>query len=188
MITYLPEYYYYSRLMRSIMNTQGIEIDSVREALNIVFNRFFTVLSDDVGLAIEEAEFGLPNGAVLTLDERRERILARKRGYGTATIKVIKAITESYQKCTVNPIQDHAAYTVIFQFIDTTLRQTNVNDLKSLIREALPAHLDIKYNITNPGINLNLYVGFAHRQRVKQTVRQIQNSEELSITIPGVYK
>lgn len=144
LLSYLPLYYQASRVMRSICQTVGKELDDSRETIQAVFKQFYVDTADEWGLKIWERELELPPGDSETVDERRQRIKARLRGYGTATIKAIKAAAEAYDKGSIDVAVDYSQYTVI-RFVDTTGVPSNLDDLKLIVREMVPAHLALSY-------------------------------------------
>ena len=144
MLTYLPRYYETSRVMRSILQAEGSELDKLRQALDDILNQFF-VRTATWGLDRWEEELGLSPALDQPESERRDRIVSRLRGTGTATIAVVKQVAESYDKGSIDVIEDHAAYTVTIRFVDTTGVPPNLDDLKAAVRAVLPAHLVIEY-------------------------------------------
>src|SRR5690554_1842230 len=97
MLSYLPPYYETSRVMRSILQAEGAEFDKLREALDETLNQFF-VNTATWGLDQWEEELGLPITPDQLDAERRDKIISRLRGYGTATIYIVKNVAESYDK------------------------------------------------------------------------------------------
>lgn len=144
MLSFVPRYYEASRVMRSILQAEGAELDKLRQALDETLNQFFARTAT-WGLDTWEKELGLPPGQDQPDSERRDRIVSRIRGYGTATISVVKQVAESYDKGAIDVIEDHAAYTVTIRFVDTTGVPPNLSDLQAAVRAVLPAHLDVKY-------------------------------------------
>jgi hypothetical protein len=144
MLTYLPRYYETSRVMRTILQAEGVEFDKLRQALDDTLNQFF-VRTATWGLDRWEEELGLPVTPDQLESERRDKIISRLRGYGTATITVVKQVAEAYDKGAIDIVEDHAAYTITVQFVDTTGVPPNLDDLKAAVRAVVPAHLDIKY-------------------------------------------
>ncbi|AYO30796.1 DUF2313 domain-containing protein [Biomaibacter acetigenes] len=144
MLGYLPSYYETSRVMKSILQVEGTEFDKLRQALDETLNQFF-VRTATWGLNTWEEELGLPITPDQSESERRDKIISRLRGYGTATISVVKQVTESYDKGAIDVVEDHAAYTITIQFVDTTGVPPNLDDLKAAVRAVVPAHLEIKY-------------------------------------------
>ena len=143
MLTYLPRYYENSRVMRAILQAQGAELDKLRQALDEVLAQFF-VDTATWGLSIWEQMLGLPPADDETIEERRDRIKSKIRGYGTATIRTIKKVAESYDKGIIDVAEDFSKYTVI-RFVDTTGIPSNIEDLKKIVRELVPAHLANEY-------------------------------------------
>ncbi|MFS8639313.1 MAG: YmfQ family protein [Symbiobacteriaceae bacterium] len=144
MAGYLPPLYETSRVVRSMLDAAGAELDELRRALDEVLAQFF-VRTSTWGLDKWEEALGLPPAPNLTEAERRDRIVSHIRGTGTATISVVRQVAEAYDKGSIDIIEDHAAYTVIVRFVDTRGVPTNIDDLKAAVRAVLPAHLDVVY-------------------------------------------
>lgn len=144
MLEYLPPYYETSRVMRALLQAGGSEFDKLRQALNETLNQFF-VNTATWGLDRWEEELGLPITPDQPEAERRDKIISRLRGYGTATLYVVKNVAEAYDKGAIDIVEDHAAYTITIQFVDTTGVPPNLDDLKAAVRAVVPAHLDILY-------------------------------------------
>ncbi|AEE95795.1 putative phage tail protein [Mahella australiensis] len=144
MRTYLPHYYETSRVMKSILQAEGMEFDKIRKALDEILNQFFARTAT-WGLDRWEEEVGLPIMPNQPEDERRDKIISRLRGYGTATVSVVKQVAESYDKGSINIIEGFPDYTVIVQFVDTAGVPPNLGDLMAAIRSVVPAHLEILY-------------------------------------------
>lgn len=140
MATYLPRYYESSRVMQSLMHVEGEEFDQLRGALTGTLDQF-TVRSATWGLDIWEKELGLSPAQEQTEDERKDRIVSRLRGVGTATISKIREVAEAYSMGAVDVVEDYENYTIKIIFIDTTGVPSNLNDLKEVVRAVLPAHL-----------------------------------------------
>jgi len=144
MLTYLPRYYETSRVMRAILQVQGSEFDKLRQALDEILDQFF-VNTATWGLDRWEEELGLPVTPDQPEAERRDKIISRLRGYGTATISVVKQVAEAYDKGAIDIVEDFPAYTITVHFVDTTGIPPNLDDLKAVVRAVVPAHLDIQY-------------------------------------------
>lgn len=144
MTSYLPGYYQSSRVMRALVQGQGGELDRLRQALEETFAQFF-VGTATWSLKDWEAELGLPVAPAQPEGERRDKIRSRLRGMGACTIKLVKQVAESYDNGVVEPIEDHAGYTVIIKFVDTRGVPPNIDDLKAAVRAIVPAHLKLQY-------------------------------------------
>lgn len=144
MLTYLPTYYETSRIMRALLQAEGAEFDKLRQALDEVLDQFF-VRTATWGLDRWEEEVGLTVTPDQPEAERRDKIISRLRGYGTATISVVKQVAEAYDKGAIDIVEDFPAYTITVQFVDTTGVPPNLDDLKAAVRALVPAHLEILY-------------------------------------------
>jgi hypothetical protein len=144
MLGYVPSYYATSRIMQAVYQADGMEFDALRDALDQVLDQFF-VSTATWGLDRWESELALAPNPSLTDDERRYRIKSKIRGYGTATINLVKNVAQAYDKGAVDVIEDFAAYTIHIWFVDTRGVPPNIDDLKAALRSIVPAHLDIQY-------------------------------------------
>ncbi|MFZ7103383.1 MAG: putative phage tail protein [Peptococcaceae bacterium] len=146
MLGYLPEYYENSRIMKTILAAQGSEIDRLAGAVDEILDQFF-VRTATWALESWEKELGLDAALDQTENERRDRIISRLRGTGTATINVVKNVAESYDKGAIEVIQDHTLYHTIIKFVDTKGVPPNLDDLKRALRAVVPAHLGIEFKL-----------------------------------------
>ncbi len=147
MLDYLPPYYAASRVMQAILQSQGNELDQLYQALNEVLDQAF-VSTATWGLDRWESELGLVTVPSATDAERRQRILSRLRGTGTATMAVVHEVAQSYDNGQVAVIEQYADYAVRVRFIDTHGVPPNIDDMKLALRAVVPAHLDITYEYT----------------------------------------
>jgi uncharacterized protein YmfQ (DUF2313 family) len=144
MLAYLPRYYETSRVMGSILQAQGTEIDKLGQALDETLAQFF-VNTATWGLDTWEKELGLAGYAGKPDDQRRSRIISKLRGMGTTTVSLIKNVAESYVYSTVEVTSNTAQYGFAVKFIDTRGVPPNLDDLKAAIEEIKPAHLMVIY-------------------------------------------
>ena len=144
MLSYLPPLYANSRVMRALLHAQGLEFDLAREALADVLAQFY-VATATWGLDRWEAELGLLVTPEQPTAERRAKVISRLRGTGTATIRVIKSVAESYEEGAIEVVEDYTAHTLLIQFVDTRGVPPNVEDLKAAVRAVAPAHLALSY-------------------------------------------
>lgn len=147
MLSFLPDYYATSRVMRSIMQAQSAELDSLYEALDEIMNQYF-VQTAIWGLEIWEQELGIQTDKAKPIDQRRSVILSKLRGIGTVTISLIKSIAEAYDGGTVDVTEVPKEYKFKVTFVDTRGVPPNIDDLKAAIEEIKPAHLAVEYAFT----------------------------------------
>ena len=82
--------------MDSIIEQEERQLESLKSNVDISLNETFIKRAQSIGLTILEKEFGLKVDNTLTIEERRKRLLAKKRGTGTTTIEAIKNICNAY--------------------------------------------------------------------------------------------
>lgn len=152
MLSYLPGYYDGSVVMQDLLQARGVELDSLRAAIEQILNEFYVDTASDRGLDRWEDELDLPRGDALTLEQRRERLKSRLRGYGTANKAKVKEVTEAFVYGTVavydvndNPGAALPNYTVRIEFISTLGIPSNLVDVQNAVRAIVPSHLAIEY-------------------------------------------
>lgn len=95
MMNYLPPYYRTSRVMQHVMDTEEVEYKNIQEEIENIFQQFF-VKKATWGLDIYEEELGLSPDECMPVEERRSRILAKKRGDKKLDKKQIQAVCLAY--------------------------------------------------------------------------------------------
>lgn len=145
MLGYLPDYYETSRVMGSILQAQGAELDQLRVSLEETLGQFF-VSSATWGLDAWEAELGIAPVPGKPDDQRRAVINGKLRGVGTVTVDLIQSVAEAYERGAVEVTQEAALYQFTIQFIDTVGTPPNLSDVKAAIEEIKPAHLAVVYS------------------------------------------
>mgnify|MGYP000971183566 CR=1 FL=1 len=96
MIEYLPPYYQASRVMRAILLAQGQEIDALYEALDQTLDQFF-ISTATWGLSRWEDLLNLPVNETSTAEERRQRVLAKRRGVSQPLLIILRAIAPALE-------------------------------------------------------------------------------------------
>lgn len=144
MLTLLPRYYETSRVMKSILQSQGLEQDELFKALDETLSQFF-VDTSTWGLDTWEKELAIPNTAGKPDSQRRSVIKSKLRGIGTVTIALIKSVAEAYDGGTVEVTQQPTLYQFTVKFVDTLGVPHNLDDLKQAIDDVKPAHLTVVY-------------------------------------------
>lgn len=144
MLSYLPPYYETSHVMTSLLQVQGAEFDQLNLALNETLDQFF-VETATWGLDAWEEELALAPDPGLTTEERRERILDLLRGSLTLTLARMKALIETFYGGVVHVIEDFAGYRVFIRFFDPPGIPANFSEIKTAVRDMLPAHLGPTY-------------------------------------------
>lgn len=144
MMGYLPGYYENSRVMSTLIDGQGQEVDRLRLALDGVLDQLF-VDTATWGLARWEMEYGIPTDESKPVEQRRSVIRSKIRGIGTVTPSLIKSVAESYANGEVSITASYEDYTVMVTFVSTYGVPPNISDAQAAIRDVLPAHLDVRF-------------------------------------------
>ena len=166
---YLPDFYRDILEANEIIDAQAEAGFEAYANIQSALDQFF-VETATTGLKRWEAILGLPSGetSAVTWDEndtrlvqemegkswesleydyeaRRSAVLARLRGFGTITKQTIIGMADQYTGGAINVIEHFDEYRVTIEFIDVRGEPVGLNDLKKVLREAMPAHISIDY-------------------------------------------
>lgn len=148
MLATVPSYLRTSEYFKALLIAEGAEIDAAKAGADELMDQLFVSLAT-YGLSLWEERLGLPvNPAGRTLQERRERITAKQRGSGTSTKAMMEQIAESYTNGQVEITEQNDLYQFTATFISEIGIPSQIDDLKSAIEEAKPAHLAVLYAYT----------------------------------------
>lgn len=100
------------------------------------------------GLDLWEAALGLKTEAGKSGDDRRAQIRARLRGAGTVTAERVKNVAESYVNGEVEVTEQAAQYRIVIRFTSIRGIPGDMETLRRMLREIVPAHLEIGYQYT----------------------------------------
>ena len=143
--------------MDTIILQEERQIENLNSNINISLNETFIKRAQSVGLTILEKEFGLKVDNTLTIEERRKRLIGRKRGAGTTTIETLKNICNSYVDKT--EVIEHTSeywFELLLESYNGFL--TDIESLYNTITEVKPAHLGVKYKLIAT-TKSNFYIG-----------------------------
>ena len=145
MFGYLNKEFYESNdEFTALLQSEGLEFDKLKLAIDETLNQFY-VRTATWGLDRWETELGLSPAPLLTNQERQDRIVSKLRGFGTATIRIIKRVAESYDNGEIDVVENCPEYMIKIVFVDTRGIPSNIADLKTALRDIIPAHLYIEY-------------------------------------------
>ena len=91
LISYLPPHYRGSKIMNALLAAQEQEIDLLFKALEEILDQFF-IATATWGLHLHEEKYGLPVNKGMSLEERRQRVLTKRRGLGQPLLNILQAI------------------------------------------------------------------------------------------------
>lgn len=157
---YVKDFIYNFQTNKEIFKADGEQLIKLKYYINKIINNCFILLSDESSVEIIEYEFGITPKSTDTLEARKQRLLARKRGMATTTPYVVKQICRAYVD-KVNIIQHFEEYYFELQLENINRGFVNfLEDLIEIIEEIKPAHLGVIYELIETTIS-NLYIGSA---------------------------
>ena len=147
LLEYLPSFYHNSDIIKSFMESNSIEVDILKAYMNDLIKNLY-VKTATWGLDLFEEELGLVTDKSISYEERRERILAKKRGNGTTTKAMIKNTAEAFSGGEVEVIENFNDYSFIVKFVGVKGIPKNLALFKKMIEEIKPAHLNYELAFT----------------------------------------
>lgn len=174
MYDYLPKYYEDIREARAIIDRGSSGLDALNGDINDTLSQFY-VDTATWSLPMWERFCGLPvaidytvwdafqryNTSLVDLEgqswdeieksfapdmpERRSAIKSKLRGQGTITKAKIAEICASYTGGTVNVKEFASEFRVVIEFTDVAGVPANIDTLKAVLAEVMPAHLVVEY-------------------------------------------
>lgn len=91
LLQYLPPLYANSQVVGAVLEAAGAELGLLRDALDQVLEQQF-VPTATWGLEWWEASFGLPPGTTLALEDRRARVLSKRRGTSARLLLILRSM------------------------------------------------------------------------------------------------
>ena len=143
----LPSFYHNSDVIKTFMESNSIEVDTLKAYIEDLSKNLY-VKTATWGLDLFEEELGLVTDKSISYEERRERILAKKRGNGTTTKKMLKNTAEAFSGGEVEVIENFSDYSFIVKFIGVLGIPKNLILFKNMIEEIKPAHLNYELAFT----------------------------------------
>lgn len=141
---YIPKFIAKGNVFKQIFESQQYEIDILNNNIQDIINNLF-VETATWSLSIFEKEYGLDTVLSDALENRRSRILAKKRSKGVCNISKIKEIASSFSNGEVDVIPHYEDDYFTVTFIGTKGIPPRLEDLYDAIEVIKPAHLDIEY-------------------------------------------
>lgn len=152
MLGFLPGYYASSRVVRSLMEAQGTELDLLQSSLDETLAQFF-VDTATWGLDRWESDLGIATDPAKPLDQRRSLVKSKLRGTGTVSVALMRNVAESFDNGAIEVTLQPSLYTVTIRFVDTVGRPPNLDDIKESLNAIVPAHLAVSYSFRYLTVN-----------------------------------
>lgn len=172
LIKLLPDYYESNETMKMLQGILSEQTDTSNAEMDGVINQCF-LDSATSALTRYETMLGIIPDVSKSDRYRRERLKAKMSGAGTTTKSLIENISKSYTGAEVDVVETPGQYTITIRFIGTIGIPGNIADIKTSIEEAIPAHLQIKYEYV-----YNTYgsvATFTHAELAEYTHYEIRN-------------
>lgn len=148
LMSYLPESYAASTEVASIQSALEPELQLIWAARDDLLLQLDPNTAT-WGLEYWENAFGLPAPRHLTSAERRSRVVARIRGFGTTTVAVLQSVVEAFcPGCDVIVIEHYGDYVVEIGITMITQGLEDVSGLNDILKLIMPAHLGWGYSYT----------------------------------------
>ena len=147
LLEYLPSFYHNSDVIKTFMESNSIEVDTLKAYIEDLSKNLY-VKTATWGLDLFEEELGLATDKSISYEERRERILAKKRGNGTTTKAMIKNTAEAFSGGEVEVIENFNDYSFVVKFVGVKGIPKNLTLFKNMIEEIKPAHLNYELAFT----------------------------------------
>lgn len=139
----LPKRYDKSPNTVAIQQALGVEVDKITEAWQEMLLQL-NVETATWGLTLWEQQYGLSNGGK-SMEQRREAILAKMRGVGTATVDMIRRVVQSYYQRPVEILEVAPEYKFIIIIDGEEMVNLRRSDVDRALWEIKPAHLEHEY-------------------------------------------
>lgn len=140
----LPPVYDTNDTMKELQDILTDKVKSLANNLNQTIDECFISTSTEL-LSRYEKVYGLKVDVSKSNTFRRERIIARAKGTGTVTKKMLEDVAMSYSNGEVEVIENISDYSFVVKFVGTKGLPPNMADLKVTIEEIKPAHLALTF-------------------------------------------
>ncbi|QGG55965.1 putative phage tail protein [Paenibacillus sp. FSL W8-1187] len=147
MMGMLPKYYEDALAAIAIIEREAAELAFASGQLDEAFRQFFLETAT-WGLSRWEEACGITASGSKPLDQRRSLIKSRLRGAGTVTLAVIRSVVDSFENGEISVEEKFGDWKVVVTFIGKRGVPPNLADVKSAVREILPAHLLLEFQFT----------------------------------------
>ena len=141
---YAPPFLAEIREMAEIYRTQGYEVGQLQHDLEDLIDQCYIVTAT-WGLPRWEQMFGVATNMSLTYEQRREILMAKLRGQGTRTKKMIEDTAAAFSGGEVKVIEDNPRHLFIIRFIGIKGIPRNMQAFVSMLEDIKPAHLAYRF-------------------------------------------
>ena len=144
LIDYVPQYYGDILESSEIFSSEDKEIARFYENLNDLLIQFRAGTAT-WGLKEWERIIGVETDETKPIEERRSVVIAKLRGFGVVNAAHIESVAEAFQGGDIKVTEKPGEYKVQVEFTSVYGVPSNLDDLTTILREIIPAHLEIEY-------------------------------------------
>lgn len=149
---YAPPFLAEIREMAEIYKAQGYEVGQLQHDLEDLIDQCYIVTAT-WGLSRWENMLGVATNMSLTYEQRREILMAKLRGQGTTTRKMIEDTAAAFSGGEVQVIEDNPSHLFIIRFVGIKGIPRNMRAFVAMLEDIKPAHLayrfEYRYTIWN---------------------------------------
>lgn len=144
---YAPPFLAEIREMAETYRTQGYEVGQLEHDLRDLLDQCF-IPTATWGLTRWENVYGVTTNLSLSYEQRREILMAKIRGQGTTTKKMIEDTAAAFSGGEVQVIENSRNYHFIVRFVGIKGIPRNMQAFISMLEEIKPAHLSYEFQYT----------------------------------------
>jgi len=149
---YVPPYVYtkFDQTFQEVQtqyDAESLQIGLINYQIQDLLNQAF-IDTATWSLDLWEEEYGITTNKLLSYEDRREIVKAKKRGRGTTTIEMIKNTAEAFSGGEVNVIPHNNEYYFTIHFIGVKGIPRNMAAFKDMLEIIKPAHLNYDFAFT----------------------------------------
>ncbi|MEG1717017.1 MAG: putative phage tail protein [Lachnospiraceae bacterium] len=140
----VPDYLKDIRELKELYTAQGYQVGHLRHVLDDTINQCF-ISTASYALDRIEQIFGIEPNMALTYEWRRDILMAKLRGHGTTTKKMIKETAAAFSGGEVEISEDNARYCFVVRFIGIKGIPVNMQGFVKMLEEIKPAHMTYQF-------------------------------------------
>lgn len=141
---YAPPFLAEIRELAEIYRTQGYEVGQLQHELEELIDQCYIVTAT-WGLSRWEQMFGVATNMSLTYEQRREILMAKLRGQGTTTRKMIEDTAVAFSGGEVKVIEDNPSHLFVIRFVGIKGIPRNMQAFIAMLEDIKPAHLAYRF-------------------------------------------
>lgn len=143
LIHYLPPFLFEISDFKDLIQAEEKELDRLDKVLDGLENNSIASYADEQAIERLESIYAIiPSG---TLQDRRERLKAKKRGLGATNQDVLSSVALAYECGEIEVQQDFENYLIMIKFTSVRGVPKNQASFELALKEFIPAHLGLAF-------------------------------------------